>query len=472
MTPNLSLDLSFRLQELLKAYLLPAFQSYLPYDLIEQHRSECSKRSRECIFTPTNTLLAMLLSVTHEDKSLQQCVNMYKHVFERDCRRLEQEEKELLDSQRNRKKETICSLGRPRKYKSKLAKTKTKEMSNNTAAYSKARKKIDLVLIEKVFAHSANFEELDKECWHGMKTFISDGTYLQLQDTDDINTEYRVKGMDSSYPQALLQVLIRQGSGQISQYFLGNRQESELKLVIPMINWLEESDLLLADDLYNSYYHFSLILSRKAHIIVPGKRERTYKVVKELSENDQIVEIRETKCPPYLDKEEWALVPDTLLLRRINYVYPTKNGMEECVLFTTILDENIKAIDIILKYSTRWDIEISIREIKTLIDINVLRSKSREMMRKELAVALTAYNLVRKVIAQSADIVGIPPQEDIFQKCTPVSRPILMDKKGRVFYRWSTGRHGKTAQTNKPKTDTRTKRETKALPENNETWKI
>ena len=467
MTPNLSLDLSFRFRELLKADLLPAFQSYLPHDLIEQCCSECSKKSRERIFTPDNTLTAMLLSATQEDKSLQQCVNVFKHVFEQDCQRLKQEENELLERQRNENKETVCSLGRPRKYKSKLPKTKTKEMSDNTAAYSKARKKLDSELIAKVFTHSADFGELDKERWHGIQTFISDGTYLQLQDTDDINSEYCVKGMDSSYPQALLQVFIRQGTGQISQFSLGNRQESELKLVIPMIKQLGESNLLLADDLYNSYYHFSLILSRKAHIIVPGKRERNYTVVKELSETDQIVEIRKTKCPLYLDKKEWAQVPDTLWLRRISYMYPTKNGSEECVLFTTILDENIKEIEIILKYSTRWEIEISIREIKTLMDINVLRSKSRDMMGKELAVALTAYNLIRKVIAQSADNVGFSPQEDIFQKCTPFSRPILMDKKGRVFYRWSTGRYGKTAQTNKPKTDSRTERKTKALPENN-----
>ena len=467
MTPNLSLDLSIRFQELLRADLLPAFRSHFPYDLIEQYQSACSKQSRERIFTPTNTLLAMLLSATQEDKSQQQCVNVFKHVFEQDCRYLEQEEKEQLDYQRNQAKDTDCRSGRPRKYKSKLPKTKTREMSDNTAAYSKARKKIDKELIEKIFIHSTAFGLSDKECWHGMQTYISDGTYLQLQDTNDIKSEYYVKEMESSYPQALLQVFIRQGTGQISQFSLGSRQESELKLVIPMINQLGESDLLLADDLYNSYYHFALVVSRKAHIIVPGKRDRNYTVVKTLSENDQIVRIRKTRCPLYLEKEEWALVPETLLLRRITYRYPTKNGLEECVLFTTILDENIKTIDIILKYSTRWDIEISIREIKTLMGINILRSKSREMMWKELTVALIAYNLVRKVIAQSADTIGISPQEDIFQKCAPVSRPILMDKKGRVFYKWSTGRYGKTAQANKSTFDSRTDRYTKALFKDN-----
>jgi hypothetical protein len=49
-----------------------------------------------------------------------------------------------------------------------------------------------------------------------------------------------------------------------------------------MIRKLEEGSLLLADDLYNSYYHFSLIRSHGCHVIVPGKRKRRYAVKREI----------------------------------------------------------------------------------------------------------------------------------------------------------------------------------------------
>jgi hypothetical protein len=114
-----------------------------------------------------------------------------------------------------------------------------------------------------------------------------------------------------------------------------------------------------------------------------------------------------------------------------------------------LINEEITTTDIVLKYTGRWDIEISIREIKTLMDINVGRSKMPEMLQKELDGSLTAYNMVRKIIAYSTDKADFFPQEDIFQKCTQISRPILLDKKGRVFHRWSAGRYGKTAQANK-----------------------
>ena len=198
-------------------------------------------------------------------------------------------------------------------------------------------------------------------------------------------------------------------------------------------------------------------------MIVPGKRDRNYKVIGSICDNDQIVEISKTVRPDYVSREEWDQLPETILLRRISYDYPTKNGMETAVLYTTVLDKTITAADIVAKYTMRWDIEISIREIKTLMDINILRSKSRNMLFKELITALTAYNMVRKIIAESADIVGIPPQNNIFQKCSPFNRTVLLDKKGRVFFKWSPGRYGYSNVENHRLPDTSPKRKTTTL---------
>jgi len=86
---------------------------------------------------------------------------------------------------------------------------------------------------------------------------------------------------------------------------------------------MEKNSLLLADDLYNTYYHFCLILKQQCHIIVPGKRDRNYKVIRTIGDNDQIVEISKTVRPDYVSKEEWDNLPETILLRRICYAYPT-----------------------------------------------------------------------------------------------------------------------------------------------------
>jgi hypothetical protein len=132
-----------------------------------------------------------------------------------------------------------------------------------------------------------------------------------------------------------------------------------------------------------------------------------------------------------------------MLLRRISYKYPTKEGMETAVLYTTLLSERIEKTEIILKYTTRWDIEICIREVKTLMDINVLRAKTSDMLEKELAAALIAYNLVRHLIYRAAQKGDFPSKKNIFRQCSPFNHPILLDRKGRVFHHWSPGRNRK-----------------------------
>ena len=401
MTPNESLNLSIQFKELLQHDLLHAFSDHLPVKIIDEQADKVMKASRQRVFTPCNTVLTMLVSAVQEDKSLQNACNIFKEVFERRNKELVDAEAACLLQKRHEESLVKRKKGRPRKYKTQIRKSQQKPLSNSTAGYAIARKKLDKSIFESVFAHSTHFGDLEKESWNGLKTFITDGCYLQLQDTGEIKKDYAVKGMEESYPQALLQVLIRQGSGQTSQIALGSRHTSELRLVTDMIKKLEADSLLLADDLYNAYYHFCLILLQRCHMTVPGKRDRKYKVIRDISDNDQIVEISKTACPDYVTKEEWDSLPESILLRRISYTYPTKNGVEPAILYTTILDEKINAVDIVAKYAFRWDIEITIREIKTLMDINVLRSKTPDMMEKELLIALTAYNTVRKIIAQS-----------------------------------------------------------------------
>jgi hypothetical protein len=455
MTHNTSLERSLSFKIKMQENLLSAFMEDFPKEAIASYiteknsRIEQKKRPRDKVFNVENTLLTMLLSSIQEDKSLQQSVNLFKQSYEEQCQQLQLEEQKKLEEEKMKDKSSSkIAIGRPKLYKSKLPKSKINLLSSSPVAYSNARHRLPYELVQLLFEHSTDFGELEKESWYGLRTYCTDGTYIQLQDTEEIRNEFPPMKRNGMFPQALLQVLIRQSSGQISQYAIGSRKESELQLVIPMINQMKEKDLLLADDLYNTYYHFCLILAQKAHIIVPGKRSRNYKVIKQIGAKDEIVEIKKTNIPEYVSKEAWEALPKSIQLRRISYTYSTKKGEQEAVLYSTLTEENISAADIVLKYANRWDIEISIREIKTLMDINVLRGKSPDILKKELGISLTAYNMVRKIMARSADKAGFSPQENIFQMCAEISRPLLLEKKGRVFYKQSSGKHGKTNNTN------------------------
>lgn len=448
MTPNRSLALSLGLKSLMRADLLRDIDSAFPFSLIEARQNHPgAKPSRDRVYNTENTLMTMVLSALGPDKSLKQAVNVFKGVFElkggqmrdMEASRLRQEKEDAAAAKR---------LGRPRLYKTCLAKSKTCPVSDNTAAFAKARIKLDKGLVREVFDHSAGFEGAPAGTWHGMYVLITDGTYFQMQDSENLRKKYYVREGDGAYPQGLLQCVIGQGDGRVRDFRIGTRHQSELELITPMLAGLPAGGLLLADDLYSTYAVFCLVRQRSGHIIVPGKRERAYKTVKKLADGDEIVEIKKTKCPPWLDKAIWEKFDDTLLMRRVSCAAP-ENDQKEYVLYTTILDEKIKKEEVILKYSTRWDIEITIREIKTIMDINVARGKTEDMVFKEITVALTAYNMVRKIIGKSVAGTDFSPQSSFVQKCFEVDQDLLIDKKGRRYRRRSPGRYGKAVGANR-----------------------
>src|SRR5580658_441443 len=451
MTPNHSLGLSLQLQNLIRTDLLQQISMEFPFNMIETGSDKEASKKRDRVFSDTNTLLTMLVTAVNEDKSLKQSVNIFKQIFEGRCGDILKKEKEELERQRLADIGIDRKTGRPRLYQSRLPKSKTQPVSDNTAAYAKARQRLDYSLVKKVFDHSKDFTGIQQPLWHGMKTYKSDGTYCQMQDIGALRRKYYVKEGDHAYPQLLLQGIVQQGTGQIVCFETGSRHQSELALIAKQLGQLPQNSLLLADDLYNSYAIFAMIQRQGCHLIVPGKRLRSYKVMEKIADGDELVELSRKDIPEWW-QQDWEL-PKKLPMRRISFLSPA-DGATEWIQYTTIFDKGIPKSDIIAKYITRWDIEITIREVKTLMDINVIRSKSEEMVFKEITVALAAYNMMRRIIAKSVEKTDLPPQKDIIQEFFEANKTILIDKKGRIYNRRSPGRYGKAIQANQKTNNT------------------
>ncbi len=426
MTPNLSLQKSASLRDYLRVDSLQALYDFFPFEVIDQH---VAKGSRDRVYSNENTILTMVYSATQADKTLSNSVSIFENVYNNRKERIIQDATKSMEDEKIKDLESAeIRRGPKKKYKLNLPKSKTGELSNNTAAYSNARKRIKLDLLESIFDKSA--EDLNKEyTWYGMKTYLTDGTYVQMQDTDDLRKKYDVKSADgkyvASYPQGLVQTIIKQGSGLIHDFILDSRHVSELSLIYQMIQSIHAI--------------FSLVRKNKFDIIVPGKRIRNYEVINEIAPGDEIVKLKLTDRPGWLSKDE--VLPKELILRRLSFLSP--QGDKTLVLYTTILNDKIPKCDIILKYFTRWDIEITIREVKTIMDINVLRGKSDDIVQKEIISAFIAYNLIRKVIMQSVEETAFSPERDLIYEFLENNKELYIDRKGRIYNRWSTGRHAK-----------------------------
>lgn len=478
MTPNRSLELSVRIRDTMRSDILQFIEPVFPVDAVRAFDSTGDTNRRDRVYNRENTLLTMVVTALQEDRSLQNSVDIFQEIFHRNRETILQNEaaaaREAIIEEQNAVAGGKRRRGRPcTKAKSSIPISKIKEISSNTAAFSKARNRLEQGLIDRAFAASTDFSALDcVERWHERLVFNTDGTYFQMQDTAGVPEKYRVQkssdGTTQGYPQGLLQVLTQHGTGFISSYRIGGRSQSELDILCDMLDDIPANSLLLADDLYNCYALFSLFLDRHIDIIVPDKKGRPYRVLKKIASGDEIVEISKPqhKVRPLVPNQ---FLPPKITLRRISYRDP-QHPEETRVILTTIFDESIGRDEFIHKFSTRWDVEITIREIKTIMGINIARSKSEEMVFREIGVALLAYNLVRKIVAQSAEQTPFSPETDLFQKLHSTYSHTLVDRKGRVYSRWSPGRpprHHLQTQVAPYPQSTR-----QALPKENQSWSI
>lgn len=436
MKNNRSLKLSHMLKHKLTEDLFSPFQEMFPTDIIMEEPKTSERRNR--VFTQENTLLAMTLSSLQPDSSLQQSVQLFSRIHDQQAKALQElARKEIAEYKASGKKR----VGRPRKDEVSLPKSKQKPISLNTSAYSQARNRLDLDYMQKVFREtSRRYKRTEK--FEGMEVYLADGTYFQTQDTASLRKVYEVSKRGSyqtepPFPQGLLQVIIRESDGLIVDYGISNRQSSELALVSPMLTGLPSGSLLIADDLYNSYGLFVRAQAEGIHLLVPGKRDRNYEVIEEYAEGDQIVELRASRRPSWYQQEEE--LPKSIRVRRIE-VADSVDPSKTRVFYTTVLDKKINKYRLSNKFYSRWDVEVSILEIKSFLGLRHTRSKSPEMLEKEICAAMIAYNFVRVLIAKATESGGFPPSEAIYEEYYPSDRVQHIDRRGRVYVRVSTGR--------------------------------
>src|SRR5690606_33985986 len=135
-------------------------------------------------------------------------------------------------------------------------------------------------------------------------------------------------------------------------------------LFYKMMDSLPAESIVLLDDLYNCYEIMAKCIRCKIDLVVPAKRARNYELIETVAKGDEIIRIKAPASrSKWLEQNESA---KELIIRRIECKSPEG---EDYVLHTTVLDKKIDKEEIQLLYVTRWDIEIGIREVKTIMDI-------------------------------------------------------------------------------------------------------
>jgi len=106
-----------------------------------------------------------------------------------------------------------------------------------------------------------------------------------------------------------------------------------------------------------------------------------------LGKKDHLVQWPRPPKPKAISAEKYKRHPDFIIMREVEV-----NGR---ILVTTMLDPKLITTQSLgALYKMRWHIEVDFRTIKATLEMDVLRCKSQQMVDKEIAVYILAYNLV------------------------------------------------------------------------------
>jgi hypothetical protein len=127
-----------------------------------------------------------------------------------------------------------------------------------------------------------------------------------------------------------------------------------------------------------------------------------------LGKCDHVAQWSRPVRPKWMTPEEYEKVPLSLQVRE------TRVG--EWTLITSLTDAKaVSRLELNEIYGWRWHIELDLRSIKSVMQMEMLRCKTPKMVVKEVAAHLLAYNLVRSVMAQAANKVNCTPRQLSFK---------------------------------------------------------
>lgn len=323
-----------------------------------------------------------------------------------------------------------------------LASRGKKLCSADTGPYCKARARLPEGLLQRLVQESGRrLEKQGKQdrLLSGRPIKLIDGSTVSMPDTKANQKAYpqsKAQRPGVGFPIARIVAVLSFSCGAVLGLAVGpykGKRTGEPALLRRLWDCFSPGDVAVADCCYGSFWNYAMLLARGVDSVFPLHQCRSddFRRGRRLGLEDRLVTwIKPEQRPEWMNRRTYKALPKTLELRivRIHIVQPGFRT-ESLVLATTLLDaEEITGPGLAEVYRVRWHAELDLRAIKVTMQMDVLRCKTPEMVRKEIWTHLLAYNFIRTIMAQAAAGVGVPPRELSFSGALQTFnafRPIL-----------------------------------------------
>ncbi|MDP1691821.1 MAG: IS4 family transposase [Burkholderiaceae bacterium] len=188
------------------------------------------------------------------------------------------------------------------------------------------------------------------------------------------------------------------------------KQAGEAALLWTLLENFKPGDVTIADRLYTSYFTIAWLAQLGVDVVMRQHQTRRtdFRRGRRLGKRDHVVQWDRPARPTWMDEATYAGMPATLTMREVR-----AGGW---TLVTSLVDtKSVSKIDLVELYHSRWHVELDFRSIKDVMQMDVLRCKTAQMVRKEVAVHLLAYNLIRAVTAHAAHLARVLPRRMSFK---------------------------------------------------------
>jgi putative transposase len=300
--------------------------------------------------------------------------------------------------------------------------------SADTGAYCTAREGLPEAGCHQLVRQTGS--DLEREApaewrWHKRRVRVVDGSTITMPDTAANQAEYPQMASQKpgcGFPIARIVVVFSLSVGTVLEATLGKyggKQTGENSLFRTLQHCLDAGDVVVVDRYFSGWCDLALLQARGVDVVVRKHqlRHTDFREGRRLGKDDHLVCWPRPARPQWMTRKTYASLPAELTLREVR-VRVTQKGFrtKELIVVTTLLDPvEYPAEEIAELYRRRWQAELNLRSLKTVLQMDHLRCKTPHRVRNEFFMHLVAYNLIRRLMAVSAQEKETQPWQVSFK---------------------------------------------------------
>jgi hypothetical protein len=301
-----------------------------------------------------------------------------------------------------------------------------KPVSTNTSSYCDARMRIPLALIETLVKQTSQFSTESvspKDRWCERRVLLVDGYVVSAPDTPENQAVYAQPNSQQpglGFPQIRVCTATCLKTRSITDIQYGpveGKKTGESTLFRQMFGDFQRGDVLVTDSNFENFRDLATLQAQGVDMVCDknGTRTSPFKgTAKSVIEDIQVVLPRPSFNSSRFTRQQWEQLPQTLTVRVIRYRVAGRK--KEITLVTTLLDRIAYPAKAIAKlYRLRWECELDIRTIKTVMGSTWLSCHTPEMLQRELMTYVLAYNVICVTVVEAAKISGYQPRDLSFK---------------------------------------------------------